>query len=288
MIGIAMISAAVAFNATKDGLVKLMIGDFSPLFLIWAQVSFTALVLVPVIVFMYGPAVLRPKPLFPQVFRSAVLVSAVFLFYWSLEYIPLADSTAMIFIAPILVTALSPFILGEKIGPRRWAAVIIGFVGVLIILRPDFSGERIGYFIALGCGIFLSFFYMYNRKLSSHTPPLVAAAYTSAIGSLILMPMAPFVWTTPDIAHASLLGWFFVLSTLGQTLMVISFRFGPASTLAPFQYIQLLTAVTFGYVVFGTLPDFWTWTGIALIAGAGLFIVWRERRSLGAEETAAV
>ncbi len=283
-----MISVAVIFNATKDGLAKMMIGDFSPLLLIWAQVTFTALVVLPVVIVMYGPALLRPRPLLPQVFRGAVLVSAVFLFYWSLEYIPLADSTAMIFIAPILVTALSPFILGEKIGPRRWAAVLIGFIGVLIILRPDFSGQRVGYFIALGCGVFLSFFYMYNRKLALHTPPLVAVAYTSAIGALILTPMAPFVWTAPDLSHASILAWFFVLSALGQTLMVISFRFGPASTLAPFQYFQLLTAIAFGYVVFGTLPDAWTWTGIALIAGAGLYIVWRERRGRQADERGAV
>jgi drug/metabolite transporter (DMT)-like permease len=281
LIGAALMTTALMLNGVKDGFAKLLSGSYEPLMLLWMQVLFACLVLLPVIVSRYGLSILLPRPLGLQIARAAVLIIGVGCFYWAVRFISLADATAMIFLAPLVVTALSPLVLGEALGARRTIAVIIGFLGILLILRPAFDGDPKGYIIGLAAGFSIGLFYIANRKLAPLTPQIVAAAYPPLIGAILIAPLAPFFWTTPVIADGGLIAAFLVLATLGQVMMISAFAYAPANIIAPFQYSQIIGAIAFSVIVFGDFPGPWTWSGIALIAGAGIYIAVRETRIKG-------
>ena len=276
LIGILFISTALSINAVKDGVAKLLGGYYPPLMLVWIHLAFTCLLLMPLVFRKYGRTVLFPQKLGVQVLRSALFVVGISLFYWSLNYIPLADTTSMVFVAPIVVPALSPIILGEKLGLHRSLAVLVGFVGVYIILRPEFSGDRFGYILGLGAGSCLGMFYMANRKLAEYQPQLVAVTYTAIFGTLLLLPTLPFVWIIPRLSDSALLTSFVLLAIIGQIFLISAFSYTKASTLAPFQYTQLIAATIVGVIVFDTFPDQPTWLGIFLIVVSGLYIALRE------------
>ena len=246
--------------------------------IVWTQLFFLVAVYLPYIIWQYGVASIIPKPFGWQIMRGLFGVTAVGLFYWAIEFIPLADTVAMAFISPLIVTALSPWALNEKIGWRRWVAVIVGFIGILVVLRPGFEGDRTGYAIALGAGFFLAFFYMCNRKLAAAAPPIPSATYSALIGAVILIPVLPLVWTPPQPQHVWEITGFLILSLVGQTLLIMSFRYAEASILAPFQYTQILGATFFGYLFFSDFPDAFTLTGILVVIASGAYIALRERR----------
>ena len=276
LIGILLVSTALSLNAVKDGIAKLLGGYYPPLMLVWIHLAFTCLLLMPLVFKKYGQTMLFPPRFGVQVLRSALFVLGISLFYWSLNYIPLADTTSMVFIAPIVVTALSPIILGEKLGLHRSLAVLVGFVGVYVILRPEFGGERFGYILGLGAGSCLGMFYMANRKLAEYQPQLVAVTYTAIFGTLLLLPVLPFVWIVPRLSDSALLASFISLAIIGQILLISAFSYTNASTLAPFQYTQLIAATIVGLLIFDTFPDTTTWFGIFLIVFSGLYIALRE------------
>ena len=276
LIGILFVSTALSINAVKDGVAKLLGGYYPPLMLVWIHLAFTCLLLMPLVFKKYGRTILFPQKVGIQVLRSTLFVLGISLFYWSLNYIPLADTTSMVFIAPIVVTALSPIILGEKLGLHRSLAVLVGFVGVYIILRPEFSGDRFGYILGLGAGSCLGMFYMANRKLAEYQPQLVAVIYTAIFGTLLLLPTLPFVWIIPRLSDSALLTSFVLLAIIGQIFLISAFSYTKASTLAPFQYTQLIAATIVGVIVFDTFPDQTTWLGIFLIVVSGLYIALRE------------
>ena len=276
IIGIVFVSTGLSLNAVKDGFAKLLGSHYPPLLLVWMHLAFTCAILIPIVWKKYGPGMLVPRQLSMQVLRSFLFVLGISLFYWSLNYIPLADTTSMVFIAPIVVTALSPILLDEKLDLHRSLAVIAGFIGVLVILRPDFHGDRIGYVIGLGAGSSLGLFYMANRKLAEKQPQLVAVTYTAMIGTILLQPVVPFIWAVPAPNEVSLLTGFLLLATIGQIFLISAFRYATASALAPFQYTQLIAATIVGVLIFDTFPDVLTWLGIALVVSAGLYIALRE------------
>ena len=278
VLGIIFMCCALSLNAVKDGLAKLLDGYYSPLFLVWLHLIFSCLILIPIVWAKYGKSILFPRPILLQIVRSMVFVIGISFFYWSLEYIPLADTTSMIFIAPILVTALSPCLLNEKIDFQRVLAVVFGFAGVLIILRPEFSGERIGYFLALTGALGIGLFYIANRKLAKSQPQLVAVTYTAIIGTIFLTPLLPYLFKEPRFQDSIILLSFVSLATIGQILMISAFSFAQASVLAPFQYMQLLSAIVFGLLVFDAFPDIFTLTGASMLIIAGLFITYRENK----------
>ena len=276
--GIVFLIVALSLNSIKDGLAKMLDGYYPTAYLLCVQLIVASLILVPIIVHRYGRGVLIPRPLPQQVIRSVFFVGGVGLFYWSLNFIPLADATSMVFVAPLVVTAVSPFFLGEKLGAHRITAVIVGFAGVIVMTRPDLDGDRAGYFIALAAGGTLGFFYMMNRKLAALQPQLVAVTHASLIGAILLLPTAPFLWVPFRLEDGLIIAGFLVFALAGQVLLISAFTYTPASVLAPFQYTQLVVATLFGVIVFDAFPDGMTWLGIALVVIAGLYVAYRESR----------
>ena len=276
VLGISLMSAAMAINSSKDGIAKLLAGSYSPLTLLFIQFVATSIILAPIVAKQSGIHHLVPNSLIPQILRSTFVALGVGLFYWAVNFIDIADATAMVFIAPLIVTALSPSILIEPIGFKRTCAVIIGFIGVLIILRPSFDGERTGYFIALGAGIFIAAYYITNRKLANEASVLASTFYTSSLGTIMLVPLLWYFWTMPLINDIWILLGFAVLATLGQIFMIGAFSLAAASIIAPFVYTQIIWATIIGYLLFDAFPDEWSWFGILIVVAAGIYIAIRE------------
>jgi drug/metabolite transporter (DMT)-like permease len=285
--GIMLMILSMVFLPTKDGFAKILGAYYSPLEVIWAQFCLMYLVLVPFIVWRYGVGMLWPRPFGIQVLRGVSAAVGIGLFYWAVLYIPLANTTAVYFLAPFVVTALSPLVLQEKVGIRRWTAVIVGFLGVSVILRPDINGFNVGYGIALVGGFSIGIFYLLNRKLAGDSPPVVALAHSVVIGAVLLSFAVPFVWVDPRATDAMNILYFIFFAILGQGLLMASFVYAPASTIAPFQYFGIVSATAFGYFVFGEMPDVWAWIGIAVICSSGIYIAVREGRMKAVEQEPA-
>lgn len=278
LLGIMLMIAATMFLPVKDGIAKVLGDHYSPWWLLWAQYLFMYAVYAPVIVRRHGVGVLWPRSIGLELFRGVCIIGAVGGFYWALQFIPLADATAISFVGPIVTTALSPFFLKEQVGIRRWTAVIIGFCGVLLILRPDLGGERIGYLISLGAGLCAGTFYVLNRKLAGGSPPMVNVTYTAFTALVLLTFALPFIWSEPRAADFWPLLGFVAISLVGQTLLVISFNHGPASVISPFIYGNIVMATALGFFAFGDFPPPLTWVGIVVVIGSGIYIAVRESR----------
>lgn len=276
--GILLMVGAMVFLPIKDGMAKILGGTYSPLEIIWAQFCLMYLLLAPVIILRYGPRMLWPRPLGLQILRGIFAVTGVGFFYWAVLYIPLASTTAIFFLAPLVVAALAPFVLNEAVDWRRWAAVIVGFMGVFLILRPDLDAFNKGFLIAVAGGIIIGLFYICNRKLAAGTPVIVTVAHSVIIGAVLLSFAVPAVWAAPRMADVPLITGFVLCALVGQGLMLASFVYAPASVVAPFQYGAIISATLFGFFVFGEFPDIWTWLGIAVVIGSGIYIAVREGR----------
>ncbi len=278
LLGIGLMVLSTAVLATKDGLAKTFLDQVGPAQMIWFQYTGTFVIMALISAPTYGWRVFKPAPLDGQFLRGAFSAAAVAALYWALTYIPLADATAMFMLGPIVVTTLSPFLLGERIGIRRKIAIAVGFLGVLVILKPGFGGDVTGYYIGLLAGVLLGLYFISNRKLAGSSPPLLNVTHNGLMGALALTPFLPLFWHTPPLPVVPKLAALIALAVVGQGLMITAFNYAPAAVIAPYTYAMLVFAALVGYLAFGTFPDIATWFGIALIVGAGVFIAHRERQ----------
>jgi drug/metabolite transporter (DMT)-like permease len=211
-----------------------------------------------------------------QIARVFVSTLEVAMFFWAVSYLPLADTVTFYLAGPIYVTALSVVLLGEKVGWHRWTAVIVGFVGVLLALRPTAASVTLPALIALTGSIFFAFLMIATRVLRE-TPNTVLIA--GQIGGTLLfgVVIAPFGWITPSPRDLALLSLFGVLSIMALACVNRALKLAAASVVVPYQYTLIVWAIVLGYVVFGDAPDAFTLSGAAVIILAGLYIFWRER-----------
>ena len=246
LLGIALMVLSTAILATKDGLAKSFLDQVSPVETIWFQYVGNFVTMALISAPKHGWLVLRPMPLGGQFARGALSAAAVFGLYWSLTYLPLADATAMFMLSPLVVTLLSPLLLGEKVGPRRMIAVAVGFAGVLVILKPGFGGNAVGYLIGLGAGVLMGLYFIANRRLAGSSPPLLNVTHNALMGGLALTAFLPLFWQPPPVAVMPKLAALVALAVVGQALMISSFNFAPAGVIAPYSYGMLLFAVLIG------------------------------------------
>lgn len=282
LFGIVVMISAMAFFSLKDGLAKFIVTDVTPLHLIWLQFAVTFFLMAAVTYPKHGFQAFVPTPPGLQLWRGMTVVAGIGAFYWTLIYVPLAEASAMILIAPLVVTALSPFFLGEKIGPRRIAAVVIGFLGVLFILQPGFRGDIQGYLIGILTGLLYGLNYILTRKIGSGHSPLVGVAHSVLIGLVVLTPWIMLNWQPVPPAQYGTIIAFMLFAIIGHSCMISAFRYAPATVIAPYQYTVIVFAAAVGFLFFGTFPDVYSWAGIALIITAGLYIAVREARGLEA------
>jgi drug/metabolite transporter (DMT)-like permease len=175
-----------------------------------------------------------------------------------------------------LITALSPVLLGEHVGIRRWASVFVGFIGVLIIIRPGFQAINPGVFFALAAGTSAAMYIIITRHLTGRADAMVTTFQTSTMGAIALTAAAPLYWVEPDMHQWTLIVLLGAISIAGHYLITRAYDFAEASLLSPFNYAEMITAVVAGWYFFGDFPDGWTFVGVAILITCAINISWRE------------
>jgi len=276
--GILLMLTAMALLPIYNGTAKYLSAEYPVAQVVWARYFFHLAVLLPLVLWRYGPRALVPARFRLQLFRGTLLVADSFLFFGALALIPLADTLALTFVAPLMLTALSALVLGERVGVRRWSAVAIGFAGTLIIVRPGFAAFEPGAVLALGAGVAYAIYQLLTRKLAGSAPPLVTLGYTALVGTLVMTAALPAYWVTPSPTDLALMVGMGATAAVAHFLIISAFERAQASLLAPFNYCEMIGAVAIGYLVFGDFPDSWTWLGVLVLIGSGVYISLRERR----------
>lgn len=275
--GILLLVASTVVFSLCDVVTKLLTATLPATEVAWIRYATFACFVVPTVLLTGGPELFRARRPGLQVLRTFGMVGSTLFFTQALRYLPVAESTAIYFISPILIMALSILFLGESVGWRRWSAAIVGLVGVLVVIRPGTDAFQAPALLPLLGATSWAFGAVVTRKMSGSDHPLTTLAYSAVVGCLILTVALPFGWAMPsphEIGLAVLMGLFF---TIGQWLVVLAYRYGNASVIAPFSYAQLIWAGGLGYLVFGSLPDRWTIVGAGIIAASGLYTAYRER-----------
>lgn len=209
-----------------------------------------------------------------QVLRGIFFFLSVFLFYSMLNIMPVAEATTMNFCSPLLVLALSPLMLKEKSSKARWLAVLTGFAGMLIVIRPGGDIPPMGVVYGLMSATAYAFFSVLGRKLGTKDDPMVTLFYGVLTGTVICSVTVPFFWLThlPSFNHVIALCSTGVVSTVGHLLVNTAYKNAEASILMPFTYVQIISATFFGWLCFGDFPDSMTLVGIAVICASGVGI----------------
>lgn len=263
--------------AAGDAIAKLLTETLDPLQIAFARQS-GLLAGVLVLLMLRGPSVLRTRRPVLQVLRGALAAFSVSFFFLAIAHVPLADASAMTFVAPFFVTALGALVLREPVGARRWIALALGFVGTLIVLRPGLGAVHPAAGFAVLSAACFAVRQMISRLLSGVDPLQTTIAYSSLAASALLLLAMPFVWTTPTETRIwALLGLIAVTAGLAEFLMIKALEIGNAVAVAPVQYTHIIWTTLYGWLVFAQLPDLWTVTGAAIIVATGAYTINRER-----------
>ena len=259
-----------------DGFAKYLSADLPVLQITWARYFFTVAFTFPIMFFFYRNQLKwsdKPKL---QFIRGLILLIANICFFYSISVISLAKALTLAFVAPLIVTAFSPMFLGEKVGFRRWSAVVIGFVGSLVVIRPGFVEINLASLAALGTGVMYGFYIIITRKLSTSDNPLLTLLLTGIVGAVIITCVMPFVWVTPTLNQWSMMAAIGVFACIGHLFLILSLKYADASKLAPFSYFEIITNIIIGYYFFSDFPDNWTFLGLFIIVLSGIYISRRE------------
>ena len=211
-----------------------------------------------------------------QLIRGLILLFANICFFYSISVISLAKALTLAFIAPLIVTAFSPIFLGERVGFRRWSAVILGFVGSLVVIRPGILEINLASLAALATGVLYGFYLLITRKLSSSDNPLLTLLLTGIVGALIISIIIPFLWVKPSLVQWSMMAAIGIFASIGHFFLILSLKYADASKLAPFSYFEIVTNIAIGYHFFNDFPDNWTFLGLFIIILSGIYISRRE------------
>lgn len=286
-LGILLMVGSILCLAAMEASAKLLIEDYPFPMIVWARLSLHFFLTLPLFFFAGRHRFLRTKRPILHTVRSLILLLGSFFFIGALTRIPLAEATSLVFTAPLIVTALSALILHEKVGLRRWIAIVIGFVGVLVILRPSTNFDWF-LLLPLATGFCYAGYQFTTRILSFSEPTLTLFFYTVAAAFVISSAILPFYWVTPDLEGGAIFMLTGVLGVLGQYLVIRALQEGEASIVAPFIYTQIIWATIFGFFLFGNFPDLWTFIGAGIVIGSGIYIWHRERlRANAAQKSAA-
>jgi drug/metabolite transporter (DMT)-like permease len=279
--GIGLVSLTYVMFALLDGSAKWLVQSVPVLVVVWLRFVTHTLIASALLFPIRGMALVRTQHLRWHLLRGLMFIAMTGLNFWALQYLQLTVTASIFFLVPILVALLSAPLLGEKLDARRWAAIVAGFAGVLVVVRPGSEAFHPAILLSLVNAGLYAFFNLMTRKLAAYDPPETIQFLPAVVASVVLAPFALAAWQSPQ-------GWFewFMLCMLGifggtgHYLLAMAHRYAPASTLAPFLYQQILYMALFGYLVFGNVPDKETWIGAAIVVASGLYLFSRERRAL--------
>ena len=276
--GILYMCAAVALFPFLNATVKYLNTDYPTAQIVWARYLGHFLFMVALFMPRRGLSLFRTQAPKSQVVRSVLLLCSTTFYFFALNFLPLTTAASISFTAPFIITALSVPLLGEQVGVRRWTAVAIGFLGMLLIVRPGTDVSHWAAWLVVASSTSYALYTVLTRKMATHGDDAATTiTYTAVVGAIVTSAIGPFVWVNPDhwfdwLLFASM-GFF---GGLGHLFVVKSMQWAQASLVAPFGYGQLVGATVLGYLVFAQFPDLLSWCGIAIIVACGIYITYRE------------
>ena len=261
-----------------DTIAKYLSAELSFFQITWARYFFTVFWTLPFMFIFFRKNLTFSENPKLQILRGLTLFSANICFFYSISVISMAKALTLAFVAPLVTTALSPILLGEKVGIKRWTAVIVGFIGSLVVIRPGFIEFNLATVAALGTGCLYGVYLIITRKLHSTDNPLLTLLFTGIVGATVSTFFVPIVWVNPTNIQWLWLAIMGIFACLGHILLIYSLRYADASKLAPFGYFEIITNIILGYYVFKDFPDLWTFLGLFIIVSSGIYIFRREIR----------
>lgn len=275
---IALIAAAVLFFSLLDSSAKWLGGSLNPMQVALARYVVSVMLVSLMLNPWSRPGITRTRRPWLQGFRSLLLLGSTVLNFLALQYLQLVETVSIMFAGPLLVALLSGPMLGEWAGPRRLVAIGIGFIGVLVVTRPGLGGlHPAALFCVAGCFCY-AFYSITTRMLAASDPPETTMFYSGMVGMVLLLPALPFVWTWPQ----DTLSWVLLVAVgafgaIGHWLLILAHQRAPATVLAPFIYSQIIWMAALGWLVFGDVPDAYTFAGAGIVIASGLYLLYRER-----------
>jgi drug/metabolite transporter (DMT)-like permease len=279
LVGIGLVSLTYLFFALLDGSAKWLVASVPVIVVVWLRFV-THVVLASIVLFpIQGVSLIRTRHLRWHMLRSLMFVAMTGINFWALQYLQLTVTSSIFFSVPLMIALASAPLLGEKLDAGRWVAILAGFVGVLVIIRPGSAEFHPAMLASVVNAMLYAAFMMMTRRLAAYDSP-ETIQYLPAVGAAIgLAPFALAAWQSPsgwlEWTVACLLG---VLGACGHYLLALAHRYAPASVIAPFLYQQVIYMALFGYLVFGDVPSPGLWLGAAIVIGSGLYLFYRERR----------
>jgi len=270
--GILLVIAALSLAAFSGAIMKLLGEQISAFQVTWFRFAGMSLMLLPYLVYRYGVAGLKPARPLVQLVRGLTMAGGTTAFVLGVKTVDYADAIAILYAYPFVLVILAVLFLGERAGGPVWTGVGAGFAGVLLVMRPEFSNFNSGNLYIFACAVIVGIQLTLNRKLSIVSPPLVTAFAGAVCAALALTFVLPGAWSPIPDGAWWLIGLLVLCGGANQTMLVFAFAHTDASTLAPFTYFEIVSAVIFGFLFFGTLPTALSWAGIALITLGGIYV----------------
>ena len=270
--GIIFIILGLSIASLSGAIMKLLSDDLSAIQITWFRFCGFALIMLPIVIIRFGRAALKPARPGIQVIRGLSMAAGASTFVIGVQTVEFADAIAILYAYPFLLIILAVIFLGERTRVGGWLAVIGGFIGVLLVMRPEFKSLNTGTLWVFISAIIISIQLVLNRKLGSLSHPFVTSLYGAMSAFVVLTFFLPFHWQPFNLGNIWLIGSMIICGAVSQILIVSSFAKTTASTLAPFTYFEIVAAVIIGYFIFDTLPGWISWAGITLICVSGLTV----------------
>ncbi len=260
-----------------DAIAKYLSYSLPILQITWFRFFFSA-VITGIFIYLFSrKSFVRSKNIKSQVLRGILLLTSSLLFFYAISVISLAKALTLAFICPLIVTALSPYFLKERVGRRRWTAVIVGFIGVLLVIRPGIVEFNWASLASLGTGLCYAIYLIVTRSLKDTDNGLLTLLFTSIVGTVVLSVYLPFVWVTPSLNQLLLAVNMGFIAALAHGLIIISYNYSDASKLAPLGYFEIIPNIIIGYIWFSDFPDKYTVLGLLVIILSGIYVFRREQ-----------
>ena len=275
--GLFYMAAGMFLFSAVDTLAKFLTDTLHPLQIVWIrQLGLVAGTLL--LMGLYGVRIFATTHPVLQLVRGILAAGSAALFITAISYVALADAIAVTFIAPLIVTVFSAVLLAEKVGLQRWSAIIAGFIGTLIVIRPGFASFHPALLLVLMAATLFACRQIISRMLSGSDNAYTTVAYTALASSLALSVPAFYVWVTPQTSQQYiLLVVMALLAGLAEFMVIKALQIAHAGLVAPVQYTILIWGTIYGFIIFSDIPDIFTFTGAAIIIASGLYTVHRER-----------
>lgn len=278
--GILLISIAVILFAVMDAISKYLTRFYPVTNILWARYLFHTLAIVAVLSPRLGWRLVRTARPGIQVIRGVLLPASSMAFVLAIKYMPIAEASSITFASPMIVALLAVAFLEEKVARNQWFAIVAGFLGVLIIMRPGTGVFVWASLLPLGVALMMAIYQVLTRRIAGLESVYTSIFYPGLIGLLIFSLTLPYTWTPPQSAlHLALLGLAGIIGASSHLILIKAHDYAPASRLAPFTYSQMVWATALGYLVFGNFPDFWSLIGITILAAGGIYLATDARNT---------